>query len=141
MEATSQPAVSVIIVVRNGAAHIHRQLDALSVQQGALAGSLETPGQAVGVLEAFDSKGRPRPDANIPGPRPTAYLPFAPSGNMAISRSCFFALGGFDESLPPYGYEDVDRADELVPQVLRTGERGTPRAVGQGTGAASGAGA
>lgn len=108
MEVTSQPAVSVIIVVRNGAAHIHRQLDALSVQQGALAGSLETPGQAVGVLEAFDSRGRPRPDANIPGPRPTAHLPFAPSGNMAISRSCSFAVGGFDETLPPYGYEDVD---------------------------------
>lgn len=31
-----------------------------------------------------------------------------PGGNFAIRRACYFDVGGMDESLPPYGMEDVD---------------------------------
>lgn len=31
-----------------------------------------------------------------------------PSGNFAARRSAYFQIGGFDESLPAYGMEDVD---------------------------------
>ncbi|QXT61960.1 glycosyltransferase family 2 protein [Tessaracoccus palaemonis] len=36
------------------------------------------------------------------------YLPFALGGSFAVSREAYFDIGGFDESLPPYGFEDVD---------------------------------
>lgn len=36
------------------------------------------------------------------------YLPFAGGCNFAVARDCFFAVGGFDESLPPYGFDDTD---------------------------------
>lgn len=36
------------------------------------------------------------------------YLPHVGNCNCAIAREAFFAVGGYDESLPPYGFEDVD---------------------------------
>lgn len=38
----------------------------------------------------------------------TPYLPHVGSGNCAIARDTFWELGGFDESLPRYGFEDVE---------------------------------
>ncbi len=186
------PTVSVVIVVKDGARHIRRQLDALGAQVGAppfevvvadngsrddtvavvsawidggigapcaarvvdasarpgipharnvgaLATSgaiiaycdsddqvsptwvaqiqrgLTTPGLVGGRTEAFDVDGRPRPDVSLSGlaggPRP-----YSPTCNLAVTRDCFFAVGGFDESLPRYGFEDVDfcwRAQDL----------------------------
>ena len=39
---------------------------------------------------------------------PTRHLPFAATCNLAVTRDCFFDVEGFDKSLPPYGFEDVD---------------------------------
>lgn len=36
------------------------------------------------------------------------YLPYAPGCNMAVHRDTAIQLGGFDESLPPYGFDDVE---------------------------------
>lgn len=38
----------------------------------------------------------------------TPYLPHVSNSNCAIARSTFDAVGGYDESLPRYGFEDVD---------------------------------
>lgn len=38
----------------------------------------------------------------------TEYLPRVGGCNWAIARETFFTVGGFDESLPPYGFEEVD---------------------------------
>lgn len=44
------------------------------------------------------------------------------SGNMAVLRDVFIAVGGFDESLPPYGMEDSN----LSARVLHAGHAITP---------------
>lgn len=38
----------------------------------------------------------------------TTYLPHVPGCNFAVERTSFFAVGGFDESLPPYGCDDLE---------------------------------
>lgn len=38
----------------------------------------------------------------------TRYLPHVGGCNFALSRKTYLAVGGFDESLPAYGFEDVD---------------------------------
>lgn len=38
----------------------------------------------------------------------TSYLPTVVGANCAVARSTLLAVGGFDESLPPYGFDDVD---------------------------------
>ena len=39
---------------------------------------------------------------------PNDFLPFAPSGNFLIRRDTYLELGGFDETIPGPGAEDVD---------------------------------
>lgn len=82
----------------------------------ALAGAVRTSGLVGGRKDAVTESGRPRPDVAPAGLTPTRHLPFAATCNLAVTRDCFFDVGGFDESLPPYGFEDVDfcwRAQEL----------------------------
>lgn len=74
----------------------------------ALSAALTSPGLVGGRKEAVSESGRPRPDVTSHALTHTAYLPFAATCNLAVSRECFFDVGGFDESLPPYGFEDVD---------------------------------
>ena len=38
----------------------------------------------------------------------TGYLPHAGGANFAVHRDVCLAVGGYDESLPRYGFEDVD---------------------------------
>ena len=63
---------------------------------------------AGGWIRAFDANGTPRPDAFGKGLIATPYLPHVGNCNCAITRARFFEIGGYDESLPRYGYEDVD---------------------------------
>lgn len=63
---------------------------------------------AGGRLLAVDSRGNSRTDLFGPGLIATPYLPHVGGANFAVSRRVFFAVGGFDESLPPYGFDDVD---------------------------------
>lgn len=74
----------------------------------ALAGAVRGPGLVGGRKDAVTESGRPRPDVAPAGLTRTLHLPFAATCNLAVTRDCFFAVGGFDESLPPYGFEDVD---------------------------------
>lgn len=74
----------------------------------ALVGAVRSPGLVGGRKDAVTESGRPRPDVAPAGLTPTRHLPFAATCNLAVTRDCFFDLGGFDESLPPYGFEDVD---------------------------------
>jgi GT2 family glycosyltransferase len=41
-------------------------------------------------------------------PRSPAPIPIAPGACLLVSRRDFFALGGFDDGLRPWGYEDVE---------------------------------
>lgn len=52
--------------------------------------------------------GEPAPEAFVDGLQPTSYLPMVPGSNYSISRELLLDLGGFDESLPPYGCEDLE---------------------------------
>lgn len=63
---------------------------------------------AGGLIEAYDSKGILHPGFFPQGLMQTSYLPHVGNCNCAINRSLFFAVGGYDESLPKYGFEDVD---------------------------------
>lgn len=38
----------------------------------------------------------------------TSYLPHVGGANFAVERKTYFDVGGFDESLPRYGFDDVD---------------------------------
>lgn len=61
-----------------------------------------------GRLRAIEPDGVPRPEATSYGLSATPYLPFAGSGNLGVDRRTLGLVGGFDESLPRYGFEDVD---------------------------------
>ena len=74
----------------------------------ALERAVTGPGLVGGRKDAVGEDGRPRDGVTVRGLTGTAYLPFAATCNLAVTRDCFFDLGGFDESLPPYGFEDVD---------------------------------
>lgn len=63
---------------------------------------------AGGWIRAYDPAGNPRPEAFGKGLIATPYLPHVGNCNCAITRARFFEIGGYDESLPRYGYEDVD---------------------------------
>lgn len=63
---------------------------------------------AGGRIESYDSKGNYLPSLFPRGLIMTSYLPHVGNGNCAISRKLFFEVGGYDESLPRYGFEDVD---------------------------------
>lgn len=74
----------------------------------ALSRALTAPGLVGGRKNAVSESGRPRPDVTQDGLTATGYLPFAATCNLAVTRDCLFDIGGFDESLPRYGFEDVD---------------------------------
>ncbi|MGP5056317.1 glycosyltransferase family 2 protein [Brachybacterium paraconglomeratum] len=62
---------------------------------------------AGGRLIAFASDGTCRGDL-YGGLVATSYLPHIGCANAAVDRLTFLEVGGFDESLPRYGFEDVD---------------------------------
>lgn len=63
---------------------------------------------AGGRIESYDSKGNYVPSLFPRGLIGTSYLPHVGNCNCAINRKLFFEIGGYDESLPRYGFEDVD---------------------------------
>lgn len=75
-----------------------------------ISGGLTSLGMVGGRTLAYTQGGEFRADASVTGPVATHYLPYLPTGNMAVSREVLFGVGGFDESLPHYGFEDVDFA-------------------------------
>lgn len=64
-----------------------------------------------------------RADSEVLNPR-ILHGRGALSGNMAVLREVFVEVGGFDESLPPYGMEDSN----LSARVLNAGHTITPAA-------------
>lgn len=42
------------------------------------------------------------------GLNPTHFLPYVSGCNFAVRRDAYFAVGGMDESLPRYGFDDVE---------------------------------
>lgn len=65
-------------------------------------------GGAGGRILARRPDGSPDHQAFPNGLTQTEYFPHGGNCNMAVNREDFLALGGYDESLPPYGCEDVD---------------------------------
>ncbi|PMC74788.1 glycosyltransferase [Brachybacterium sp. UMB0905] len=63
---------------------------------------------AGGRVIAFEPSGELRGDLYGPGLTATPYLPYVGASNLGVSRSLYLKLGGMDESLPRYGFEDVD---------------------------------
>ncbi len=61
-----------------------------------------------GSREAYAENGERRPALDGEGLNQGNYLPFVPGCNFAVTRQCYFDVGGFDESLPPYGFDDVE---------------------------------
>lgn len=75
---------------------------------GAFARSTPDYGMAGGHILGQDPDGTPRPDAFPAGLSDHGYLPYAANCNLAASRQLLLDLDGYDESLPRYGFEDVD---------------------------------
>lgn len=61
-----------------------------------------------GRVIAVDAHGKPTGDLYGQGLVATRYLPHISGANFGIGRAAYFAVGGFDESLPRYGFDDVD---------------------------------
>lgn len=75
---------------------------------GAMARAVR-PGTMVGGRTiARTVAGEPRPDVFGDGLIGTGYLPHASGCNMALERADLLRIGGCDESLPRYGFEDVE---------------------------------
>lgn len=74
----------------------------------AIARGLTAPGMVGGRNDHVSGTGEPLTGPSSEGLTTTDYLPFAQGCNFAVTRDCCYAVGGFDESLPPYGYDDVD---------------------------------
>lgn len=74
----------------------------------ALSSALPARGIVGGRIMAREPDGTLREDVFGNGLMDNGYLPFAPTCNFAISKNLAQILHGFDESLPPYGFEDVD---------------------------------
>jgi GT2 family glycosyltransferase len=73
---------------------------------GACAGPVEFVGPRSWLWPALDLLGMP---AGFRLPAARARVLWAPTANLSVSRACFEAVGGFDETLPgPIGGEDVD---------------------------------
>ncbi|MHA6508221.1 glycosyltransferase family 2 protein [Tessaracoccus sp. Y1736] len=53
-------------------------------------------------------EGEPMPGAAAEGLQNADPFPLAPACNLAITRHLLLDIGGFDESLPRYGFEDTD---------------------------------
>lgn len=69
-----------------------------------------TPSRGIlgGPIIAYGPDGARRPDADSSGQQTTRYLPFVPCCNLSARRDFLQEVGGFDESLPSYGFEDAD---------------------------------
>ncbi|WP_130866403.1 glycosyltransferase family 2 protein [Acidipropionibacterium timonense] len=65
-------------------------------------------GIAGGRILARHQDGTPAPDTFPDGLQRHRFLPFAANCNLAATRELLVSLHGYDESLPRYGYEDVD---------------------------------
>lgn len=65
-------------------------------------------GAAAGFKRFVSPDGQPRPGAAPEGLHRAHPYHFAPACNLAITRSVLLEAGGFDESLPRYGFEDTD---------------------------------
>lgn len=63
---------------------------------------------AGGLIEAYSADGTYQRGVFPQGLIGTRYLPHVGNCNCAVTRSLFFEVGGYDESLPRYGFEDVD---------------------------------
>lgn len=74
----------------------------------AIAHNTPRSGMLGGHARAVDSHGNPRPEVTVNGLIESSYLPFAPGCNFAVTQDCLRAVAGFDETLPPYGFDDVD---------------------------------
>lgn len=61
-----------------------------------------------GRILAETHEGEPRPDVFPDGLPFNGFLPFIANCNFAIDRAPLKEMRGYDESLPAYGYEDVD---------------------------------
>lgn len=75
---------------------------------GALHRALPEDGMVGGRNEGVSPSGQPLPGTFPHGLTATHYLPHAGNCNLAVTRRCFAEIGGYDESLPRYGFEDVD---------------------------------
>lgn len=64
-------------------------------------------GMVAGGIEPSVPEGQKHKDFRD-GLMSSPYLPFASSANFAITRRAFFSSGGFDESFPRYGAEDLE---------------------------------
>lgn len=65
-------------------------------------------GMVGGHAVAVTRNGEPRPEVTVSSLVESVYLPFAPGCNFAVTADAFRAVGGFDETLPAYGFDDVD---------------------------------
>lgn len=74
----------------------------------AIADCLTSEGMLGGRIEAIDPSGTPQPGTFPHGLTQTAYLPHAGNCNLAVTKNVFNQIGGYDETLPRYGFEDVD---------------------------------
>lgn len=86
----------------------------------AIAHGLQGTSLVGGRLIAFESDGTCRGDL-YGGLVETSYLPHIGCANAAVDRRTFLEVGGFDESLPRYGFEDVDlswRMQEAGHQII-----------------------
>lgn len=70
--------------------------------------ALESDALAGGGLTPVTVDGMPWPGTFGDGLPSTSYLPHVGNCNCAMTRTLFFAVGGYDESLPRYGFEDVE---------------------------------
>lgn len=74
----------------------------------AFSAAVRVDGLAGGRILAVHADGTPKPEVFGAGLIGTSYLPHVSNCNCAITRNLFNAVGGYDESLPRYGFEDVD---------------------------------
>ena len=74
----------------------------------AMAHGVESDAVAGGRVVAFRGDGADGDDLYGPGLVRTSYLPHISGANFGMERDLYFLVGGFDESLPRYGFDDVD---------------------------------
>lgn len=74
----------------------------------AMAAAVEGDVLVGGRTIAVETSGELRGDLYGPGLTSTPYLPYVGASNFAVPSALYRQLGGMDESLPRYGFEDVD---------------------------------